>query len=328
MFCQPIVSSVSLAKKNKKTKKKKKKKQTERYPKTDVPAINSYPSPPQFVSSRYAMFLSTDKMTPAPLENSTGTITPPLTRPPSLENAGALITSSNSPWNDTGALITSSNSPWSDDEAVFVRLPPQPILDFDVPSPPPPLPPTAHDDNPAASSPWLPEIVAALMLAFKFLLAPLGAMGRRRECRRENAGHDEPGDTGDARDPPRSSVWEDMKDAAEKMLGTARSSLRAVAGRIDDLFDNPDARRDRLVKLASAFQVFDMSARHGHERHDSGQLIEVDRTRLTPERDVSMGVQMVCRQACAMFPEVGYNQVRKRSSLHAVLFVFLFFSCL
>lgn len=70
--------------------------------------------------------------------------------------------------------------------------------------------------------------------------------------------------------PLRSSLWKHMTDVAGRMLETARSSLRAVADRADDLFDNPDARRALLIKLASASQVFDMSPQHRHERHDSG----------------------------------------------------------
>ena len=241
------------------------------------------------------MLINTDKMTPAAAENTTGVITPPLTRPPSLTNAGA--------------GITSPASTWSDDETVLIPLPTDRILDFDVPSPLPRAH-TAYDGNAAAPS-WLPEIVAALMVAVRFLLAPLGGRGGQRECRRGNAGHD-PGDAGDPRDPPPSSLWKDLKDAAARILDRAESGLRAAADRIGDLFDNPDARRARLVKLASAFQVFDMSTRHGHQRQDSGRLIEVDRTRLTREKDLSTGVQMVCRQACAMFPEVGYNQVKKK----------------
>lgn len=193
----------------------------------------------------------------------------------------------------------------------------------------PPTPPeSTYDENEPIEddqendtpTPWLPEIVAAVTLAVNFLLAPFGGRVRRGGgggCRQGND-HDADHDARDSRDDPRDhaphwSLWKKFKDAAGRVIDRAGSGLRAVADRIfGGLFDDPDARAARLVALASAFRVRDMPRQSGgqqEERHDSGTLIEVDRVRLEARKDVSAGVELVCRRSCSMFPEVGYNQV-------------------
>ena len=225
-----------------------------------------------------------------------------MTRPPSLEDA-----------TEETATTLAPRDPWDfTTPEVYTFLP--------FPATPPE---SIYDDNEAEAAmddgddtrPWFPEIVAAFTLAVNYLLAPLGGRVRRGGCRRGNTDHDGRDSRDDPRDhPPRSSLWKDFKDAAGRVIDRARSGLRAFADRFTDgLFDDPIARTARLIGLASAFKVRDLPHRAGghNKRHDSGMLIEVDRVRLEAGKDVSAGVQLVCRRACSMFPEVGYNQVRK-----------------
>lgn len=239
------------------------------------------------VSSRLDAISTTDG-DKAPAAD-TFTSTPPLTRSPSLLN--------------TANGITTATAPWVDD--VITALDVQFFLDTN-----PPLE-TADSTANRGSQSWLAEIVSVIMVAANLLLAPLGVRVGRG-CERDNRANPDNSDA-DVRDDrsPDLSFLGSLKDAAHKLIDKAGSSLRAVANFFGDVFDDAAGRRARLVHLAAKFDVFDLSPRHGRKRHDSQRLIEIDITRLVSDKDVSAGVQLVCQQAAVMFPEVGYNQVKK-----------------
>lgn len=229
-----------------------------------------------YIESRRGLDLTKKQV----VENE-GAVVPPLTRPPSVEDVELNVT---------------MDGMWHDVAIAGLDTTPQPLESNAIRAPITP----PHDEEPATDAfPWIHKLTAAIIVAIKFLLAPLNVRARRG-CRGGE------GD-GDAR-APHPSLWKRLKSAVGRAFAAVKRSFRDVTELVQNMCDDSDARRGRLVALAASFNVHDLPPRQGHKRHDSDELFQTDRTRLEADEALAAGVQQVCQQAAAMFPEVGYNQ--------------------
>lgn len=219
---------------------------------------------------------SMGSLVPTTAENFETPPTPPLTRPPSLENAEAGGNGGN------GVAIV---FPWHDNTT------------------------NGEEENSSGQASWLRNLVSAVMVAVRFLVAPPHVRAGQR-CR----GDDISDDHGD-----RASLWKRTKDAVRDVFDKAAEKICGAKDKFLELFDDPVAKAARLVDLARLFKVRDMPHQTGHKRHGSGDLFKCDQHRLGAAKGVAAGVKQMCFQVAAEFPEIGYNQVS--ASLTAVISV-------
>ncbi|CAM9185022.1 unnamed protein product, partial [Hapterophycus canaliculatus] len=213
---------------------------------------------------------SIDKLLSTTAEDFNTPPTPPLTRPPSLEHA------------DVETTI--------DDEVVIVLSWPEDAT-------------SAEEEQHPQEVNWVQNLVAAVLVAVRFLTGPTRA-GARQRCPDKNGGDDR-------RDGARrASLWRRARAAMRDAFGKAVEKARDVKKRVLELFDDPIARAARLVSLAKEFVVRDMPQHAGHKRHNSDELFERDQHRLGAAESVATSVKKICFQMAAEFPEIGYNQAR------------------